>query len=494
MADVLVVGGGPAGLAAASTALARGASVCLLDAGSRLGGQLWRQPVLDAPLFDTPPGTRARASAGRGGVAPGPGGAVGPSLPARYRHLAGHPRLEVLAGRAVWAVASGEGGFVAHLEGGSQRRGVALVLATGASEVAAPFPGWDLPGVVSAGAAQSMLKAHHQLVGRRVVVCGSGPFLLPVAAGLARAGARVVAVLEALPLRQVAATWRPLARRPAKLAEAARYGASLATRRVPLRFGRAVVACEGDGEVEEALVSRVGPGLRPRGALERLAVDAVCVSFGFVPRLELARQLDLAERRHPTGPEVSAAHDGTMASSLPGVFVAGELTGIGGGDLAEAEGVLAGHGAADHCGLPAPPDGALAAARRAYGAARRFANGLDATFDARAGLQLAADDTVVCRCEDVTAGAVRAALAAGARTVRELRSQTRCGMGYCQGRTCGPVLQVAVAEATGRAVGEVGDLHRRPVAVPMPLGEVATGGSSPAGPAPGTRASDDPPA
>jgi NADPH-dependent 2,4-dienoyl-CoA reductase/sulfur reductase-like enzyme len=476
VSDVLVVGGGPAGLAAARSALARGASVTLVDAGLRLGGQLLRQPVVD-------PGDPAR-----------PGPPVGPSLPRRFHGLAGHPRLEVITGRSVWSIGRELGGtssaaggagaptLLARLEGQLVCRARAVVLAPGASELLLPFDGWELPGVISAGAAQALLKAQHQLVGRRVVVAGSGPFLWTVAAALARAGATVAAVAEALAFSRLARLAPALALRPARLVEAARYGDTLLRRRVPVLFGHAVVrcegdGCEGDGAVTRAVLARVGPGWRAvRGTEQVVAADAVCVSFGFVPRLELARQLGVAERRGVHHPGVAALCDEAMGTAVPGVFVAGELTGVAGGEVAEAEGSLAGDSAAGYCGFP-PCDSPVAtgAARRRLGRARRFAARLDRVYRPGGGLAWAADATVVCRCEDVTAGALRSAIATGARSVRELRSLTRCGMGYCQGRTCGPILQLALRQAAGVHFERSGDLHRRPVAVPVPLGEVGAG-------------------
>jgi thioredoxin reductase/bacterioferritin-associated ferredoxin len=506
--DVLIVGGGPAGLAAAGSALARGASVVLVDGGLRLGGQLLRQPLVDAGAD----------------VCPGP--PVGPALPSRFQELAAHPRLRLLVGRSVWSISrqgaggggeaaeragsaraaepAGRGGgeaaeraggaraaepagggaaveaaddftVVARLEGGLSVSARAVVLATGASELLLPFTGWELPGVVSAGGAQSLLKAQHQLIGRRVLVAGSGPFLLPVAAGLAETGAKVLAVVEALPLRQVAAAAPALAGHPSKLVEAGRYLAALARRRVPLRYGQAVVRCEGEEAVRRAVVARLDSAWRPLASSEQVfEVDAVCVSFGFVPRLELARQLGVDERASPHHPGIAAACDAMMASSVPGVFVAGELTGVAGGEVAEAEGSLAGAGAALYCGHRAGEAPArLEPERRRLDRAKWFADRLVRVYRIGGGLGWAGDETIVCRCEDVTAGAVRSAIASGARSVRELRNLTRCGMGYCQGRTCGPILQLALAESTGTPLERCGDLQRRPVAVPVPLGEVA---------------------
>ncbi len=245
---------------------------------------------------------------------------------------------------------------------------------------------------------------------------------------------------------------------------------------MPLLTGRAVLACEGAGRVEAAVVARLDQAWRPLpGTERRFEVDAVCASFGFVPRLELARQLGARERVAAGHPAVTVECDESMATSVHGLFVAGELTGVGGAEVAELEGETAGHAAAGLLGLADRRAATqVALQRRRLVAAQRFAAGLAPWWRLRAGaLDWAPGDTVVCRCEDVTMGALRAALAEGAESARDVRNRTRCGMGYCQGRTCGPVVQLALASSTGRPIDEVGDLNKRPVAVPVPLGEVA---------------------
>jgi glycine/D-amino acid oxidase-like deaminating enzyme len=428
-ADVAVVGAGPAGMAAASAAASRGARVVLVDSYPRLGGQFFRQPLSDG--------------LGR------PGAPAGPKLPERWHSLASHPLVELVLGADVWSASREEEGFLVRF-GSASLRSRALVLATGASELALPFPGWDLPGVMTAGAAQALWKSQRLAAGARVVVGGTGPFLLPVAAALAEAGARVT-VIEAAPARAHLGVLAALLAHPGKFLEAAGYAAALAGRPVRFLTGRAVVRCEGAGAVERAITSRLGPGWEPLpGTARALEADAVCISYGFVPRLELARQLGESSR---------------------GLFLAGEVAGVAGAEVAELEGELAGRSAASYLGLAGPAgDERL---ERHLRAARTFADRLLARYPVRPGwASWAGTGTVFCRCEDVAWGEVEAAVAGGARTVREVRNLTRCGMGYCQGRTCGPALELAVAALARRPRGEVGDLHKRPVAVPVPLGAV----------------------
>jgi D-hydroxyproline dehydrogenase subunit alpha len=466
MADVVVVGGGPAGMAAAAAAARRGARVVLVDATARLGGQFFRQPLLDDGTGSTP---------------------AGPSLPARFRGLAAGPLVDLRLGRSVWSASREAAGFLLRLDGGPGRllRSRALVLATGASELALPFPGWELPGVVTAGAAQALLKSQRVAIGRRVVVAGTGPFLFPVAAALAKSGARVTAV-EAAQARSGARAVPGLVARPAKLAEAAGYAWELARHRVRFLTGRAVTRCEGSGRVERAVLARLGPDWKAvRGQEQTVEADAVCVSYGFVPRLELARQLGAGDSGRTGFLAGGVACDATMASSTPGLFAAGELAGVAGAEVAELEGEVAGHAAASYVGLrdgrsPSEREGL----RRRLERGRAFANGLEALYPLGTGWTSWLDrSTVFCRCEQTTWGSVETAIRQGATSAREVRSVTRCGMGYCQGRTCGPALQLAISAVTGRPIDRVGDLQKRPVAAPVPLGQVAglvgPGGASP---------------
>jgi hypothetical protein len=272
-----------------------------------------------------------------------------------------------------------------------------------------------------------------------------------------------------------------------KAREAGSYGRILGRHRVPVKAGYAVVAAHGDGRVTEATVSRVDRDWRAIGGTERrVAVDAIHASFGFSPALELPRALGCADLPQPGRPVAAVWCDDDQATSVPGVFAAGESTGVAGAEVAELEGYVAGAGAVRYLesrhatfgrgkGLRAGSGELdLSRLRAALARARQFARGLDGLYPWRSGwLDWAKADTVTCRCEEVPWAAIGAAVAAGARDVRAVKGATRCGMGYCQGRMCGPAVQQAVAAATGRGLAAVGDLSSRPVLAPVTLGQVA---------------------
>lgn len=453
--DVAVVGAGPAGLAAAAAALAGGARVALIDAGRQPGGQYWRHRPGDL-------GAVADLHHDLGtfrGLVAGASGAV--------RHF----------GHQVWTVSgSAADGFVVRSLAGDAEHELAarsLVLAPGAYDRQVPFRSWDLPGVYTAGGAQALLKGNEVLVGRRVVVGGTGPFLLPVAAGLAARGARVVGVYEANGpagwTRHTAAVL-PVA---AKLTEGAGYAAALARRRVPFHARRAVVAAHGADVVEAVTVAKLDREWRIVPGSERVVeCDAVAVGWGFTPQLELPLALGVATRVDADGSLVVEV-DEHQRTSVPGVYVAGEACGVGGAPLAVVEGEIAGTAAvaaATGSGV-APVPSRLRRRRRAL---RRFAAAMHAVHPVRDGWQSwLDDDTLVCRCEEVTAGEVRAAVDdLGATDPRTAKLLSRAGMGWCQGRVCGYATTCLTASAAGSDTVSALDLQgvsERPIAVPISL-------------------------
>ncbi|MCX5611616.1 NAD(P)/FAD-dependent oxidoreductase [Streptomyces sp. NBC_00047] len=446
LADLAVVGAGPAGLAAAVTAAGLGLRVTLLDAGEQPGGQFYRHP---AP--------------GLGAARPEALHHAWPEFATREAALRAHVsagRVTYLTAHHVWTVVPDGGHWVLHAVAGPEERAAAvharaLLIATGAYERQLPFPGWTLPGVVGAGGAQAMLKAGLVLPGKRVVVAGSGPLLLAVAGSLAAAGATVPAVVEAAAYTAYAARTPVLLRNPGKLAEAAAYGAALAGHRIRLLTRHAVTEAHGTDRVEAVTVARLDRDWRPLpGTARRIPCDALAVGHGLVPQLELATGLGCATRRSPDG-TVALELDAGMRTSVPGVWSAGETGGIGGAGLALAEGEIAAHAIA---GRPAP---AGLVRRRAR--LRAFADAMGAAHRPGPGWTgWLRDDAVVCRCEEVPAGRIReAAGELGARDARTVKLLTRAGMGWCQGRMCGP----AVAALAGEAPAP----DRRPLSCPVPL-------------------------
>ncbi|MEV0603140.1 FAD-dependent oxidoreductase [Streptomyces sp. NPDC050315] len=474
--QVVVIGAGPAGLAAAASALAAGAAVTLLDAAERPGGQYHR-------MLPEEYGAERAGRLHHGWAA----------FERLRRRVLGHPRCTWLAETAVWALERPDPGtpgppLVHTLTGpadgtGRPRRTLApdaLVLAPGAHDRVLPFPGWELPGVYAAGAAQALAKGERLVIGDDVLLAGSGPFLLPVAAALLEAGAGVRAVLEANPAATVARGWarRPweLAEQPGKAAELAEYTALLARHRVPYRTGRTVIEARGKGRVEEAVTARLRPdwSVIP-GSEVTVAVDALCVSHGFSPQLELPMAAGCALLRSPAGEFVAV--DGDQLTSCPGVYAAGEITGIAGAPAARTEGALAGWLAGG--GDPAAP--ALRRVRRNRDRGRAFAARLAAAHPVGSAWPgWLRRETVICRCEETDYGTLcGAATEAAGAAPRVTKLATRAGLGPCQARICGPTVAELTARLSGNGPARPADglpvaaPHRRPIAQPIRLSELA---------------------
>lgn len=304
-----------------------------------------------------------------------------------------------------------------------------------------------------------MLKAGLVLPGKRVVVAGSGPLLLAVAGSLSAAGATVPAVVEAGAYTAYAGHLPALLRNPGKLVEAVTHGGALARHHVRLLTRHAVTEAHGTDRVEAVTVARLDRDWRPLpGTARRIPCDALAVGHGLVPQLELATGLGCATRRSPDG-TVALDLDAAGRTSVPGILSAGETGGIGGAQLALTEGEIAAHTAA---GRPAP-----AALTRARARLRAFADAMAAAHRPGAGWTgWLPDDALVCRCEEVPAGRIReAAEELGARDARTVKLLTRAGMGWCQGRMCGP--------AVAALAGEDPAPDRRPFSCPVPLRHLA---------------------
>ncbi len=456
VADVVVVGGGPAGLAAAAAAAEAGADVVLVDERPKLGGQYYKQP--EPELIGDEARLDGQYRSGR-------------ALAARVR-AAG---VRVVSGVQVWGGVDPHRLLATDGDGDLVLRGRRLVLAAGAYERGVPMPGWTLPGVMTTGAAQTLLRAHQVTPGDRILVSGNGPLNLQVAAELVRAGATVVALAELAPVAR-------LSRLPAALAMAtaapdlARDGLGYlwTLRGVPFHRGAAVVRVEGDrgaagaggagagdarDRVRRAVVARIGLDGKPIPGSERAYdVDAVCVGFGFLPANELSRSLGCDHRWDAAQGQLVVERDARGRTSVDDVWVVGDGGGIGGARLAQATGTLAGLDAARSLGRSAAaPELAVLERRAERDRTRhaRFQRALWRLFAApRLVDQLATPDTPICRCESVALADVRAALDDGLEHIGAVKRVTRAGMGGCQGRYCGVLLAEIAARRAGRPLDE----------------------------------------
>ncbi len=459
VAQLAIVGAGPAGLSAAVSAGLAGVRSVLIDAGARPGGQFWRHSP-DAKTGD-PKLT---------------------DLLQTFESLVAGEVVTYLSGKQVWLIQNpATGGFILQLnnsgtvaEPAPHRviRAERLLLCPGGYDRQLPVPGWQLPGVMAAGGLQAMLKEHQVRPGTRILLGGTGPFLLPVATALAAAGASVVGICEA---NTVAGWWRGcrevLSAREilaGKVIEAGGYLAKLAKYRIPYYQGAVITRITGDTHATTATIGR------PDGSTIRtVEIDTVGMGWGFTPSMELVLAVGARTRVDVDGSLVAVVN-GRQASTVPGVWVAGEATGVGGADKACCEGQLAGLAVAVDLGIKV--DAALAVrlqrkirSWRGFGAALHRAYPVPSNWKDRLTPQ-----TVICRCEEVTYSAVQDAQGElGADSPRLIKLVTRAGMGWCQGRLCG----FAVAGLCGNSSvvdhADLAAMSARPLAFPVTLGEIA---------------------
>jgi thioredoxin reductase len=448
--EVLVIGAGPAGLSAAIAARRAGAEVLVLDERKHPGGQFFKQLAVDSG-----PKADAQHDEGRRLIDE----ALGLGVTIRSEAL-------------VW------GAFeplelAATIDGGTLRlQPQRLIVAVGAYERGVPFPGWTLPGVMTTGAAQTLWRTSRRLPGRRVLIAGNGPLNLQVAYELTGGGADVVAVVEA------AAAFGP--RHAGDLAAMAfsapdmfwnglRYRARLQAHRVPVIHGAWIT---GVGSSATGLVVQI------HGRKEAFEVDAVCLGYGFEPSNELLRAIGAVHDFDETRGHLVTRRNAECETTAEGIYAVGDCTGLGGARLAMAEGTIAGFAAATSLGhaMSAEATRLRSAAERDRGRHRTFQRALWSLYAApRFRLELATPETLLCRCEEITLGAVEDALAEGYATAGNVKRRTRAGMGRCQGRYCGPLIDRLVAERCGAPQDELSGFAPRVPLKPVAIADLVRG-------------------
>jgi NADPH-dependent 2,4-dienoyl-CoA reductase/sulfur reductase-like enzyme len=433
-AELIVLGGGPAGVGAATAAAACGTDVLLIDENYASGGQVYR------PM---PPGFRAK-----------PRRPAHASIGALQAEKLGQSGVRTAFNHLVWSVAPGYRVEAAGPDGLSHWTAPALVAATGCHERVIPFPGWTIPGVIGLAAATILLKSQGMLPGRRTLVAGCGPLLAAVAAGVLKAGGEVAAVVDLASLADWARTLPAIASRPDLGWQGTRWLAGIVSARTPIYRRHTIERVEENDKGLAAFLRPVDAAGRPAagGAGTIVTADAVAVGHGLVPATEVTRLLCAKHDFFAAEGGWIAAHDADFRTSLPGLYIAGDGAGIAGADAAFLRGQVCGLAAARELGRidPAEHGRRVLPLRRSLARAERFGKAMSKLMMARsAQVESIHAETVVCRCEDVPRAEIDQAIDAGAREVNQLKAWSRCGMGPCQGRMCGEAVSSILAARVG---------------------------------------------
>ncbi len=448
--DVAVVGAGPAGLAAATVAAAAGLSTVVLDENPGVGGQVWRAatttPVQDRRVLgeDYWKGQEVVRAFEASGA----------------KHA---------AGAAVWSLSREREIGVSFGGGARMLEARRVIIATGALERPFPIPGWTLPGVMSIGGAQTLLKASGLFPGGRVVLAGAGPLLWLYAHQLLQAGGQVHAILDT----SDGAAWRqafkhalPFVTSP-YLVKGMKLMASV-RRRARVLTGITSLAADGRDKVETVIFRRGSEGG------QRMAADVLLLHQGVVPNINLAMAAGVEHRWDDRQLCFAPVLDTYGGTSIEGVAIAGDGAGIAGAEAAVERGRLAGIAAVRALNGEAgklPDEAASQKTLAKYAGARAF---LDTLYRPAQAFRVPAGDTIVCRCEEVTAQQVVDNVRIGCTGPNQLKSFLRCGMGPCQGRMCGLTVTELIAETRGVTPAEVGYYRLRPPVKPIALAELAS--------------------
>ena len=444
--EVVVVGAGPAGLSAAISAAEMGAEVMVIEEGNLPGGQIYSQAPDKFQLnsknlsYDEIQGKHLLEKAY--------------SFP-----------IEFLTEALVFGIFDGRKLSVMKRSEEIEIWAKTLILAPGAYERPVPFPGWTLPGVMTAGGVQKMIKTQWLIPGQRFLLAGTGPLQLVLAKQLIESGAEVSGIVDASSWR---GSWKYLPQmlsEPGVLFQGMRYLWDVKSAKIPFLKSHAIIRAEGNGQVEAAITANVDENWHPIPDTERRwDVDTVCLGYGFISSIELAVLAGCRVRYESKWDSWVPEIDREMRSSIAGIYIAGDGAGLGGVLVATQEGHIAGINAARELGYSIKSD---VYHHKKLDKLRKFRAALDELWKFKTGLyDVITDDTIICRCEEVKYSEIKKVIADGAVDLNEIKSLTRAGQGMCQGRMCG----INVAHILAKTNGMTMDQYTvRPPIKPVPI-------------------------
>lgn len=466
-AEFVIVGGGPGGIAAAIEAAKAGVHVILLDENVQLGGQIFRQPAKGMQLNDL--------------EVMGKDYKKGLQLFSQFIKL--KDKINYLNDATVWGVFADRTLAYVRNGGSHKLKFDKLLIAAGAYDRPVPFPGWTLPGVMTAGGAQKMVKTDRILPGDKILLAGTGPLQLALADQLIQSGASIAAILEVGDFKK---RWLSIMKGMwgnwDYMDDGWRYLRHIQKAGIPLMHNHIITQAHGKDRVEAAVIARVDKDWRPiAGTRQTVQVDTICLGYGLVTSSELTF---LAECEHAFKPALGGyvpLRTENMETTQHGIYAVGDGARVAGSKVAIEEGKIAGIAVAKSLNYVSDQEmqRVINPSRALLGRYIRLRKVLDDISAPRPGLfELADDETIICRCEDITLKAVKAAASHPGVRAKDVKRKTRIGMGSCGGRMCGPILVGLLAAMNGTGSKTPENLTPRPPIKPISLGELATNANS----------------
>jgi thioredoxin reductase len=454
--ECVIIGLGPAGMAAAVEMAQHFVNIAVIDIQSTPGGQIYRQlPAAFDLQNESFLGVRH---------------AAGRDLIKKFSSSAN--LIRVFTDTLIWGVAD-TNELHCMREGRLFRIGFCkLVIAEGARERSIPFPGWTLPGVMTAGGLQKMIITQRLLPGKRFLLAGCGPLQIATAAKILEAGGKVLAIVEASRIVKAFRILPHLIRHRLIAQESISYLLTILRKRVPLLDNYIPVVAKGQEHVEEVTISRLDDQGRPLAGTEKsFHIDILGLGFGVHPASRLTRMFKCAHGYDVNSKSWNPILDEEMRSSMEHVRIVGDSARIGGADIAEIDGAMAGIYIASELGKISVGEKksrlVMLQAKRAK--LESYIRQLNTIFSpSDEWYSQLNDDTIICRCEWVKAKQINEAINCGCRDINEMKKRTRVAMGLCQGGTCEGIVTEMMRQK-GIPLHEIGSLHIRPPASPIPL-------------------------
>ena len=459
--NVIIVGSGFAGISAANHLAQHNLSILLMDENIHIGGQLLRKipPVLGIHRAYHPDSVKRQGF--------------------RFVEAVQKNSIDILNKARVLGVYGNRQILVELVDRGVMAFDFDLILfATGARERFIPFRGWTLPGVYSTGMAQVMMKSSGVLCAEKMVIAGSGLFLLAVGYEYIRNGGKLLALFEQSPMLKQLRFLPLLPYQFGKFWEGGKYIMRLLLSRVPPSYRYRVVEARGKSRMEEVIVAKVDANGRMKTGSEKIIpTDALASGDGFVANIELPQLAGCDLRFDSSLGGWLVAVDDNLKTSLPDVYAAGEITGVGGAPKSITEGEMAAYGILNTFGILSDETYKLRMykLKKDRGHHLQFAKLFNSLYETpETVIEDIPDDTVICRCEDVTYGEIKQAVRNGFTTPSSLKIAIRTGMGNCQGRTCGPLLYRILSILSEKNQKDIGPLSVRPPIKPTSIQSLIT--------------------